>query len=727
MNYFENSLQHLLSELERIDLLIAAQVARMRRLNKQDEQFRGLYISEEDVNALLNQPIGCPKWAIPQAGFSEVLTHLERMRQQIRLRREESLSRGIDLRLDRIQNLYELDQFEVDILLTCMAVELDLRYERLYAYLQDDVTKKRPSVELVCNLLTQSPANRFGTPRYFGMNASLFRNDLLELIEDPSQLHPPLLAKYLKVNNRIVQFLLGSDKLDEKIQPFATISDMDLNFHSLLVNDEVKQRLNHFLRNSPNTAGVIVYLFGPDGVGRQSTAEAFCREQAIPLLVVDCHESMSQSSDSRAKLFNLIHREATLQEAAVYWRGFDTLLVDQNQIVLRRFQHSLENRPVVSFLAGENLRNPVEQLRGVPYARIELQKPNFSQRLRIWSAALNANGSVDSNETISALATKFKFTGGQILDASATAENLARLRNSETLMPDTEDLYEACRLHSNQKLASLARKIIPKYQWNDIVLPPDRLEQLREICNHIKYRERVYGEWGFDQKLSLGKGLSVLFAGPSGTGKTMAAEIIAGELGLELYKIDLSMVVSKYIGETEKNLAKIFSEAETSNAILFFDEADALFGKRSEVRDSHDRYANIEIGFLLQRMEEYQGVVILATNFRRNMDEAFVRRLHFTIELPFPNILDRSRIWRGIWPEDTPKDSTLDFGFLARRFEISGGNIRNIALSAAFFAADNGGVVNMGHLLRATQREYQKMGKVIAEGEFGESERTASP
>src|SRR5262249_3197738 len=236
----------------------------------------------------------------------------------------------------------------------------------------------------------------------------------------------------------------------------------------------------------------------------------------------------------------------------------------------------------------------------------------------------------------------------------------------------------------------------------------------------VKYRDRVYGEWGFDRKLSLGKGLSVLFAGPSGTGKTMSAEIIAGELGLDLYKIDLSTVVSKYIGETEKNLSRIFTEAETSNSILFFDEADALFGKRSEVKDSHDRYANIETGYLLQRMEEYEGVVILATNFRKNMDEAFVRRLHFTVEFPFPNASDRRRIWEGIWPTDTPRDPSLDVDFMAQRFELTGGNIRNIALAAAFLAADNSGSVDMTHLLRTTRREYQKMGKVITETELGQ-------
>jgi SpoVK/Ycf46/Vps4 family AAA+-type ATPase len=281
------------------------------------------------------------------------------------------------------------------------------------------------------------------------------------------------------------------------------------------------------------------------------------------------------------------------------------------------------------------------------------------------------------------------------------------------------DLYQAARLHSNVRLASLARKLTPRYTWEDIILPEDRLQQLREMCAFVNFRSMVYDKWGFDQKLSLGKGLNVLFAGPPGTGKTMAAEIIANDLGLDVYKIDISMVVSKYIGETEKNLSRIFAEAESSNAILFFDEADALFGKRSEVRDSHDRYANIEIGYLLQRMEEYEGVVILASNFRKNMDEAFVRRLHFAVEFPMPDEEDRRRIWEGVWPERTPRNADVDLPFLANRFEVAGGNIRNIALGSAFLAASGGGEVTMKHIVRATRREYQKMGKVVMAGEFG--------
>jgi AAA+ superfamily predicted ATPase len=718
MDAFETSLQHLLAELERIDLLIAAQVARARQLYANDEQFRGLYISEEEVNALLKQPLGFPRWARGQTTLGDLAATQENIARQIDQRKQASLQRGSELRLHRLQQLFGLSPFEVDVLLVCFAVEADLRYERLYAYLQDDVTKKRPSIDLVLSLLAPSMEAKFATRSCFGESSPLFRHHLLEQIDDPSQPHQPLLAKSLKLDGRIVNYLLGSDELDARIQPYAMVRDPQAHRDVLLVDDGVKRSIEKFIQNSANAGEVIVYLQGPYGAGKRSTAEAVCKEASRQLLIVDLERLIADGDASYAKALPFVQREAKLQSAAVYWQGFDAILVEEKTGLFKTFLGALEDRPALTFLAGERLWEPADALRAAPFARVALRRPTFSERSRIWSAALNGGLLLNADTDMPALATKFKFTGGQIRDVAATAENLARMRGAEHARITTQDLYEACRLHSNHKLATLARKIMPEYKWEDIVLPADRLDQLREVCNHVKYRDRVYGEWGFDRKLSLGKGLSVLFAGPSGTGKTMAAEIIAGELGLDLYKIDLSTVVSKYIGETEKNLSRVFIEAETSNSILFFDEADALFGKRSEVKDSHDRYANIEIGYLLQRMEEYEGVVILATNFRRNMDEAFVRRLHFTVEFPFPNEDDRHRIWERIWPQDTPKSSALDLDFMARRFELTGGNIRNIALAAAFLAADNSNIVDMTHLLHATKREYQKMGKVVSESEF---------
>ena len=397
------------------------------------------------------------------------------------------------------------------------------------------------------------------------------------------------------------------------------------------------------------------------------------------LLVVDGERLINAEEMAFETAVRLILREALLQDAVLYWDGFDSLLADERLAWRSVLLRGLEEQPGLAILAGNSPWEPADVFQARPFVRVEFPRPAYRERLSLWQASLNGATPEDGEAGLPALATKFRFSGGQIRDAAATARNLARWRDPDGGRVTAADLQAACRLQSNRKLATLARKITPHYTWGDIVLPPDRLQQLREICNQLKYRARVYDEWGFDRKLSLGKGLNVLFAGPSGTGKTMAAEIMAGELGLDLYKIDLATVVSKYIGETEKNLARIFGEAETSNAILFFDEADALFGKRSEVRDSHDRYANIEISYLLQRMEEYDGVAILATNLHKNMDEAFVRRMHFTVEFPFPDQTYRLRIWEKIWPAETPRAPGLDLDFMARRFEITGGSIRNIA------------------------------------------------
>jgi SpoVK/Ycf46/Vps4 family AAA+-type ATPase len=746
--YYGTSLQHILAELERVDLLIRVQVWRARQLQEADE-FQGLYISEDEVDALMAQPAGLPSWATLPASISlaQVETALEAIAAAIDRRKAESARLGTSLRLEKLAGLFELSPFEIDVLLICLAPEIDLRYERLYAYLQDDVTKKRPSVDLVLNLLCpfhrQAQATAFeaklAAREHFAPNAPLFKHHLLGMFDDPSHHQPPLLSKYLKIDERMVTYLLDSDELDARLLPYARHSLPQTRLENLLLPADAKRRLALLTRDPQTRArGLIFHFQGPYGVGKQTAAEALCRELGSGLLAVDGERLLNAEDVPFETAVRLVVREARLHGAALYWDGFDALLAEERDGVRvdRRAERDtllreLGARAGLTFLAGETTWEPRDALHERPFVRVEFPRPNYAERVQLWALSLDGAGPPRAGQAavqdvdINAVANKFRFSGGQIRDAATTARNLARWRDPENGQVTSADLYAACRLQSNRKLATLAQKITPHYTWDDIVMPTDRLEQLREICNYVKYRSLVYGEWGFERKLSLGKGLNTLFAGPSGTGKTMAAEIMANELGLDLYKIDLSTVVSKYIGETEKNLARIFDEAETSNAILFFDEADALFGKRSEVRDSHDRYANVEISYLLQKMEEYEGVTILTTNLRKNMDDAFVRRMHFTVDFPFPSEKYRRRIWDKIWPEDTPRASELDLDYMARRFEVAGGNIRNIALAAAFLAADGSGarVVDMGHLVRATQREYQKMGKVVAEGEFGEYAR----
>lgn len=719
---FATSVEHLLASLERIDLLIRARVATLRRAQTEDEHFRGLYISEQEVDELLRKPIGTPQWlaSTKPARWVDIDAALDTIATSIDARTRRSVEVGVELRLERLRRHFALEPFDVDVLLVCMGAELDVRYEKLYAYLQDDVTRKRPTVDLALNLLTPSAEAHVAARYHFLPDGALLRNRLIELIEDPAQPHPTLLSKSIKPDDRIVQYLLGSDAIDSRLRPWAEVLSPAYGLGDLLLDDDWRRGVRRLWAEGAQAAAApVIHLTGPAGVGKRSVAEGLCRERALNLLVVRLDRVASETAASLVAQLALVEREARLQQAAVYFGNVDALRGESQHATLAAFRDALERSEAVTFLAGESVWEGTTPPCTQRYVHVVVPRPDAARRLDKWRrsmAALPTDTSIDA----AGIASRFKLTFGQIEDAVATAQAVARLRDAGSAVLTNGDFFEACRLNSNRRLGTLAKKITPRYRWSDIVLPPDRIRQLHEICSHVKHRHLVYGEWGFGRKLALGKGLMVLFAGSSGTGKTMAADVIAGELGLDLYKIDLSSVISKYIGETEKNLGRIFDEAETSNAILFFDEADALFGKRSEVKDSHDRYANIEVGYLLQRMEEYEGMAILATNLRKNMDEAFVRRLHFTIDLPFPDAEHRHQIWAGIWPEGTPRDRDVDLGALAQRFEMTGGNIRNVALAAAFLAAEEGAVVKMSHLLHATQREYQKTGKLLRERDVAE-------
>jgi SpoVK/Ycf46/Vps4 family AAA+-type ATPase len=406
-------------------------------------------------------------------------------------------------------------------------------------------------------------------------------------------------------------------------------------------------------------------------------------------------------------------RESFLHSAIPY---FDMNTLSQERVSqVELVEQIIANVGIPVFIATEKPKH-FSHLR-ISHRVIPLELPmiGYEMRVKFWKQTVNIP---TLNHDIERLATSFLFSPGEIIDSVEDAKGLASLRAPKAPSLRADDLWQAARNLPRHTLGELAQKISTSYTWEDIVLPEDLLQHLREICQQVTYQSKVYDEWGLKSKLPRGAGLSVLFSGLSGTGKTMAAEVIAHELNLDLYKIDLSSVVNKYIGETEKNLKKVFDEAEKSNAILFFDEADALFGKRSEVKDSHDRYSNIEINYLLQKMEEYKGLCILATNMRQALDDAFIRRIRFVVEFSMPEPDQRKIIWQKGFEPQIPHNG-VDFEFLSQQFKISGGNIRNITLNAAFLAAAEGGKVEMKHLIRATKREFSKIGKLCLESEFG--------
>jgi AAA+ superfamily predicted ATPase len=718
---FSSNLEHLLAELSRLDLKLRLQVlgAHSRDGFWNGDELRGLYVSENEVSSLIGNGLTFERKGIPSASdnpdyqsLREDLAHLE---SEIDDRKAESLRQGRELRLERLGDKFALTSFDKDIILLCLLPELDLKYERLFGYIQDDVTRRRPTVALALDLLCTSFEDRLAGRQSFSEQAPLVKYHFISLHDDTPGKHAPLLAKSLKLDDRIRDYLLGFDEIDANLLPFIHRIAPQRRLDDIILADNIRARLAQLTDAHKDSAHLIWYFYGPEGTGKRSTAEALCRRLGTGLLVADV-KLMLQVSLPFETITRLLCREAMLQDAAIYWKGFDTLLDDAFSSQLRTAIVEIKQHPGLVFLSGGRVWDARHSWGSRLFIPVEFPVPDFGQRQQLWLASLDGQAK-DVESAVGALASKFQLSGGQIVEASSLARNLALWRDGGSITGD--DLHWACHQVSNQKLIQLARKVKPRYIWADIVLPKDQLEQLREICNYVKYHQLVYGEWGFEHKFSLGKGLNVLFAGPSGTGKTMAAEIMANELGLDLYKIDLATVVSKYIGETEKNLDRIFKEAQDSNSVLFFDEADAIFGKRSEVRDSHDRYANIEIAYLLQKMEEYQGIVILATNFRKNLDEAFARRMHFNVEFPFPVEEDRYRIWQKAFPEAAPLSQDIDLAFMARQFKITGGNIKNIALSAAFLAVEDSRMVTMEHLIGATKREYQKMGKLCTEADFG--------
>ncbi|MCB9423124.1 MAG: ATP-binding protein [Ardenticatenaceae bacterium] len=723
MALFTHSLDHLLAELERLDLLVRIQVWRARQLHAGDNGLSPYYISEGEVDALLAQVVGRPLWAdVPLSDnvYQTVQTAIAKIHTQIDARKMENKAAGRPLRLDLLSEQFNLLPVDVDILLLCLAPELDLRYLRLYAYLQDDLNLKLPTVDLALNLICPDIEAKAVALQRFQRDAPLIHYQILRLVPTPSYATAPLLAQSFQLNERIRRFLLEDDSLDEALADYVAVVDtralsgnLPLQtegavFHPVVpLKNDTEEKLLILARQTPQQ---VFYFQGAAHTGRQQMALALGRELGRQLVVVNGRYLQQTEPEAFTNLARLADREARLQNAILYWSDFDGLMLPEKSRQQAALIEMLVNRPDLTILAGADAWHPGARLGTVPSAVIPFTLPAASERATLWASHLN--GETEQID-LAQLVAQFRLGDGQIRDAILTAFALARWRDPAKIELKTADLVAASRLHSNQQLAALAQKITPHYHWEDIVLPAEQLNQLRRMCDQFKYRAQVLETWGFEQKLALGKGLNALFSGPPGTGKTMAADIMATELGLDLYKIDLATVVSKYIGETEKNLAHIFSEAETSNAILFFDEADALFGKRTEVKDAHDRYANLEISYLLQRMDEYEGVVILATNLRQNIDRAFLRRLHFIIEFPFPSVDDRRRIWQQIWPAAAPLDEQVDLDLLADKLEISGGHIRNIALAAAFLAAADNSVICKHHLAEAAESEYKKIGKLL--------------
>jgi AAA+ superfamily predicted ATPase len=694
----------ILVQLRKLDALLKAAIARARVLagNEADDALRGLYISDDEIDLLMKRQSG------------ETFDSDESVAEA----RIDFLSSSW---LSAISGRWRFTDFDNAVLVLALAPELDLRYERIYAYLQDDVTKRRPTVDLALNLLCDGPQERLDRRLRFASDAPLIRSGMLRLLPDPALIEPPLLAQYLRLGERAVRALLGDNSLDSRLASFCGYHSAPAQRADILHQSDIVQRLPAFAAAARTVGRQIRLLFsGPATSGKREAAAALAQNGGRTLLTADLTRSSAWKNEP-AVIASLLAQEAALSGSLLYVSGLRWSPTEEE--AARLFVDALLDHPDTIILASES--PSISAVIGSEcFLDVAFALPDYEARHELWRSLAAEVGITVDTDTSATLASNFVLAPEEIAAAVSVARQQLEWRSTARTGPESEnaaeELLAAARRQSGGELAALTSKVKPVHRWNDIVLEEDALRQLKEICARVTFGHQVLEQGGFGKKLSTGKGIAVLFAGPSGTGKTMAAEVIANELRLDLYRIDISRVVSKYIGETEQNLERIFNAAVRSNSVLLLDEADALLGKRSAVHDAHDRYANIEISYLLQKMEQHEGITILTTNLRGNIDDAFLRRLTFMVQFQFPEEEARLQIWKKVWPRETEVDSAVDFEALAKRFRLSGGHISNIGLSAAFLAAEEARPVCMTDILRATQREYLKVGKKLTTTELND-------
>lgn len=583
--------------------------------------------------------------------------------------------------LETLCGAFRLSAFERDTLLMCAGVELDSSFATLMASIEQGA-RTGPTFSLALASLPE--------PHWSALTpvAPLRRFRMIE----PAQ-GQPLTASPLRIDERILHYLTGISYLDERLN--GLIETVQAQSPLPASHEDMVRRITAHCKKADGRAPLpVIGLIGADADVQKDIAAQACRVLGLNLCALQS-QNLPHIASERDALIRLWEREAYLTRSALLLECHKTDPADK--LSENALGHFISSSGGMILTASPDRKH----FPGRHMSVFEIGPTPVLDQQALWLNALGESAE-KLNGRMDQITGQFQLSP-RAIHAACEEANGAAQKDFEAA------LWEACRKQARPRLEELAQRIEPKASWEDLVVPPLQKETLKAVAANVRLRHRVYDTWGFAEKSARGLGISALFSGPSGTGKTLAAEVLANDLKLDLFRIDLSQVVNKYIGETEKNLKRVFDAAETGGAILLFDEADALFGKRSEVKDSHDRYANIEVSYLLQRMETYRGLAILTTNMKEALDTAFLRRIRFVVQFPFPDASQRADIWRRIFPAQTPT-GCLDAQRLSS-LQIAGGNIRNIALSAAFLAADVGRPVEMPDILQAAKREYAKLEK----------------
>ena len=679
----------LLARLAAVEREVAAAVARRGHpangSGADEPHGQGLFISPADVAALLEGPDGASDERPASLVVECCDPGLDAADADADPDEDVDAGGGAD-RCVALCRVFGLEALDLAILLVALAPDVDRRFENLYAYLNDDVTCRRPTVGLCLELCGASPTSPWVRAR-LRPDAPLRRLRLIE-VDD----RPPFAGRTLRVHDRVVDHLLGGDLPDAEIQPLVLPPLTVVPGYAALVDAALEHGVH------------LVYLRSRQGQIDHAGAAGALDRLGINVLQVDLGGIGPQ--DDVIDMAASVAREAGLHRSALVAGPIDELAARHHRAI-----DVLSRTPGPVVLLGSRAWEP-GWCDDAPMI-VDVDTPDFAAASEVWARLL---GTDDLPPELTDATATFRLTPHQVLRAAAAAGAHASGRAGKV---DAEAVRAGARAQNGGGLETLARRLHPRATVEDLILPEVTLAQVLETASRARLRHRVVGEWKMRGVGIRGDGITALFAGASGTGKTLAAEVIAGSLGLDLYVVDLSSVVDKYIGETEKNLERIFSGAQGLNGVLFFDEADALFGKRSAVSDGHDRYANIEVAYLLQRMEQFDGISVLATNLTANLDDAFARRIDVRVVFPQPDAPERRRLWARHLPPSLPVTDDVDLDFLAGAFRLAGGDIRNVTLAAAFEAASRDESVGMAHLVRATAREYRKLGRLCTEEDFG--------
>jgi hypothetical protein len=619
--------------------------------------------------------------------------------------------------LAALVRLFGLSTLEEVVVLLCLAAEIDPRYGRTYAYLHDDLNRRLPTLGLARRLIGPAEDEPPERAILLADASALTRWSLVEWVPEATPGYR--LEREVRLDPRILGFLLGLDDEDFGLRGIlrrAPRHDSAADPPLETPHGDLVEPLAALVRGEGRArGGAFVVFTGSGAADGRRLAERACGAAGYPLLEADGPRLLATGGgdlDRTAELLRRTARDARLRAAAVYLTGLDDLPAGEpGRSLLEALGEAWRDASVVGFADHRRALLPPDGLPAL--LAIELDLPAPAVRAAAWRAHLTRAGAAVSEGEVDDLALRFRFGFAEIHRAVRIAAGSADLRvDVAPAAIGRDDLVRASRALAGADAGPLARLWRPRAHWSDLVLPPAVLEHLREIAAQMRNRTTVLELWRFDRRPGPAGGLHALFTGSSGTGKTLAAEVLAGELDLDLLRVDLAGVVSKYIGETEKNLDRVFRGAERADALLFFDEADALFGKRSEVKDAHDRYANLEVNYLLQRLEEYDGLVVLASNLPQNIDDAFTRRMRFILDFPVPDAPARRRLWKLHLPEAAPLEPDVDLDVLADHYSITGGSIRTLLLNAAFLAAEEDTPIGSRHLLHAARREYEKTGKL---------------